>query len=90
MWADQLLISTSTRPPGTGLPTEIRAPNAPWSRSSTRKAWAGQVGSLAVSSTPGARSAGMPWRTFAGMTDDELHALWLYLRAVPAGPFGHK
>jgi mono/diheme cytochrome c family protein len=32
----------------------------------------------------------MPWRLFAHMTDAELHALWLYLRSVPARPFGHK
>jgi hypothetical protein len=32
----------------------------------------------------------MPWRTFAEMTDDEIRALWLYLRSVPPRPFGHK
>jgi cytochrome c553 len=32
----------------------------------------------------------MPWRMFAAMTDDEIHALWLYLRGVPPRPFGHK
>ncbi len=32
----------------------------------------------------------MPWKTYARMTDDELRALWLYLRSVPAKPFGHK
>lgn len=25
----------------------------------------------------------MPWRSMAGHTDDELHAIWLYLRTVP-------
>jgi mono/diheme cytochrome c family protein len=32
----------------------------------------------------------MPWRVFSGMTDDEVRALWLYLRSVPAKPFGGK
>jgi mono/diheme cytochrome c family protein len=32
----------------------------------------------------------MPWRQFAAMTDDELHALWVYLRSVPARPTGQK
>jgi mono/diheme cytochrome c family protein len=32
----------------------------------------------------------MPWRTYAAMTDDELHALWSYLRSVPPKPFGNK
>jgi cytochrome c553 len=32
----------------------------------------------------------MPWKIYRGMTDDELRALWLYLRSVPARQFGHK
>ncbi len=32
----------------------------------------------------------MPWRRFAAMTDDELHALWLYLRSVPAREYGNR
>ena len=32
----------------------------------------------------------MPWRAYAHMTDDELRALWRYLRGVPAKPFGYK
>jgi len=32
----------------------------------------------------------MPWPNFSGMTDDEVRALWLYLRSVPAKPFGNK
>jgi cytochrome c553 len=32
----------------------------------------------------------MPWRNLGRMTDDELRAIWLYLRSVPAKPFGHK
>jgi cytochrome c553 len=32
----------------------------------------------------------MPWKVFRGMTDAEIQALWLYLRSVPAKPFGNK
>lgn len=32
----------------------------------------------------------MPSQTFRGMTDDEVHALWLYIRSVPPKAFGHK
>jgi cytochrome c553 len=32
----------------------------------------------------------MPWKTYAGMTDDEIAAIWRYLRTVPAKPFGNK
>lgn len=32
----------------------------------------------------------MPWRSYAAMTDVELHALWLYLRSAPPKAFGNK
>lgn len=32
----------------------------------------------------------MPWRSFQSMSDEELSALWLYLRSVPAKPSGNK
>ncbi|HEX6048064.1 MAG TPA: c-type cytochrome [Gemmatimonadaceae bacterium] len=32
----------------------------------------------------------MPWEVYRGMTDAEIRALWLYLRSVPAKPFGNK
>jgi len=32
----------------------------------------------------------MPWPNFSGLTDDEVKALWLFLRSVPAKPFGNK
>ena len=32
----------------------------------------------------------MPWRQLGRMTDEELRAIWLYLRSVPARPFGNK
>ncbi len=32
----------------------------------------------------------MPWPQAGMMTDDELHAIWLYLRSVPPLPFGTK
>ena len=31
-------------------------------------------------------SDAMPWKTFSGMTDDELQAIWLYLKSLPAKP----
>jgi mono/diheme cytochrome c family protein len=30
----------------------------------------------------------MPWRTVGTMTDDELHAVWLYLQSMPPREFG--
>ena len=32
----------------------------------------------------------MPWKVFRGMTDAEIHALWLYFKTVPPKPFGNK
>jgi mono/diheme cytochrome c family protein len=32
----------------------------------------------------------MPWKVFRGMTDAEVHAIWLYLKSVPPKPFGNK
>jgi cytochrome c553 len=32
----------------------------------------------------------MPWQTFRHMTEEELHALWLYLASVPVNAFGNK
>lgn len=32
----------------------------------------------------------MPWRTFAGLTDDEVTALWNYLQTVPPREFGNR
>jgi mono/diheme cytochrome c family protein len=31
----------------------------------------------------------MPWQTLRNMTDEELHAIWLYLQSVPARDFGN-
>jgi len=31
-----------------------------------------------------------PWPVLGRMTDDELQAIWLYLRSVPSKPFGNK
>ncbi len=35
-------------------------------------------------------SAVMPWPYMKGLTDDELRAMWLYLRSVPAKTIGQK
>jgi cytochrome c553 len=32
----------------------------------------------------------MPWKVYARMSDDELRALWAYVRSVPAREFGNK
>jgi hypothetical protein len=32
----------------------------------------------------------MPWTGYRDMTDEELQALWLYLRSVPPRAFGGK
>jgi mono/diheme cytochrome c family protein len=32
----------------------------------------------------------MPWPTFSGLTDEEVKALWLFVRSVPARPFGNR
>jgi len=32
--------------------------------------------------------APMPWKTISNMTDDELHAVWLYLQSMPPRPYG--
>jgi len=32
----------------------------------------------------------MPWKIFRSMTDEELSAIWLYLKSVPPKPFGNK
>jgi cytochrome c553 len=32
----------------------------------------------------------MPWKTFAGMSEDEVKALWLHLKSVPARPKGGR
>ncbi|MFN8444734.1 MAG: c-type cytochrome [Caldilineaceae bacterium] len=35
-------------------------------------------------------STAMPWPAFKMMTDEELSALWLYLRSLPAKPYGNR
>lgn len=30
----------------------------------------------------------MPWQNYRHMTDDELHAVWVYLKSLPPKPFG--
>jgi hypothetical protein len=32
----------------------------------------------------------MPWKEFRNMTDDDLAALWQYLRSVPSKPSGGR
>ncbi|MEO8482871.1 MAG: c-type cytochrome [Acidobacteriota bacterium] len=32
----------------------------------------------------------MPWQQFAGMSDDDAHALWAFLQTLPARPLGNR
>jgi mono/diheme cytochrome c family protein len=32
----------------------------------------------------------MPWQQFAGMSDDDAHALWAFLQTLPAKPWGNR
>lgn len=32
----------------------------------------------------------MPWRIYARMSDDEVSALWQYVRSMPPKDFGNK
>jgi mono/diheme cytochrome c family protein len=32
----------------------------------------------------------MPWKTYRNMTDDELKAVWLFVKSAPAKPFGNR
>lgn len=50
------------------------------------------VRTLRTGKRPNGRAlhASMPWRQTSQMTDDELHAIWLYLKSVPPKPFGGK
>ena len=32
----------------------------------------------------------MPWKTYRNMTDDELKAIWLFVKSAPAKPFGNR
>jgi len=48
------------------------------------------IASLRTGVTPSGRQLidVMPWKYYGQMTDDELRALWLYLRSLPALPQG--
>ena len=32
----------------------------------------------------------MPWQAYGGLSDDDLHALWLYLRSAEPRPYGGR
>jgi len=32
----------------------------------------------------------MPWRWLKNLSDDEIAALWMYLRSLPAGPVARR
>ena len=55
-------------------------------------AWSEQdfIDTMRTGVTPSGRtlSEDMPWKYFGQMTDDELKAVWMYLRSLPALPVG--
>jgi hypothetical protein len=32
----------------------------------------------------------MPWKVLGQMTDEELHAVWLFLRSLPPKSYGNR
>lgn len=69
-------------PPGEEVPTPNLTPGgelAFWSEEEF-------IQTLRTGLTPGGRQLRetMPWKYFGRMTDDELKALWLYLKSLPA------
>ena len=48
------------------------------------------IATLRTGVTPGGKQlrSEMPWKYFGQMTDEELKAVWMYLRSLPALPQG--
>jgi mono/diheme cytochrome c family protein len=68
-------------PPGQEVPTPnltLGGPLASWTE-------ADFVKTLRSGVTPGGKtlSDDMPWKSFGQMSDDELHAVWLYIQSLP-------
>jgi mono/diheme cytochrome c family protein len=63
------------------------APNLTWGEGSALPSWdeAGFIQTMRTGKTPGGihlRSQYMPWKSFRHMNDDELRAVWEYLRSL--------
>lgn len=73
-------------PPAANLTPEPGAAIARWSK-------AGFAATLRTGVTPEGRqleSLYMPWKVIGQMTDDEIEALWLYLRSLPPKGTGNR
>lgn len=73
-------------PPAPNLTPAAGAAIAGWSQ--------GQfVHTIRTGMTPAGKqldSKYMPWPVLGQMSDDELQALWIYLRSAPARPYGNR
>ena len=73
-------------PPAANLTPATDAPISGWNLAQF-------AASLRTGITPDGRQLDkryMPWTVIGQMTDDELHALWLYFRSIPAKPHGNR
>jgi mono/diheme cytochrome c family protein len=72
-------------PPASNLTSDPATGIGSWSESDFERA-------LRHGVTPDGRAIDtfMPWPVFARLTDEEVRALWLYVRSMPARPFGNK
>jgi mono/diheme cytochrome c family protein len=71
------------------------APNLTWGDGSALPAWSEQgfITTLRTGTTPGGvqlRSAYMPWTSYRHMDDDELRAVWVYLKSLPLKAYGNR
>lgn len=73
-------------PPAANLTPEPGAAAAAWNEAQFMHA-------MRTGMTPSGKQLDrkyMPWPVLGQMTDDELKALWMYLRSAPAKPYGHR
>ena len=74
-------------PPGSPVPPNLTTGGIPqWTEQDLVRA-------LREGRTPDARALDntfMPWRSSGRMTDDEIHALWLWMRSLPAKQLGEQ
>jgi hypothetical protein len=71
------------------------APNLTWGEGSALPSWeqAGFITTLRTGVTPDGiqlRGAYMPWTSYRHMDDDELRAVWVYLKSLPPKEYGNR
>lgn len=71
------------------------AQNLTWGDGSALPRWdeAGFINAMRTGKTPDGielRSAYMPWTSFQYMSDDELRAVWVYLKSLPPKTYGNR